>query len=375
MNYDNLKDLVVLYCECIMDEDKDNPDFVKLSKKDEKFCEEYIKVYDEKFLTKQHNISILKEWVQQYTVQYCRKNIENKKRPFSFYEPASLKTHVEELNKFCLKNNPNTPLHSIFYNIIIDLISLEYDSFQNITLQINNQIESFHSIIDEKEETKNTKRQNEMIAFQESVNTSIKNAQKSYEKIEGNIEQFQKQIYETSVTILGIFASIVLVFNASISFYSTVIDAFSNSNIYKVTFILLIVGIILTGVMMGLFSYLDSVVNKNSFESNLAKEQVSNNNAPVSHNTSKTKKSKKNKLKKNKSMRRVQSSLLVTLIILLVMLVGLALSWFFGLVECRNQYISEEYLESTTVAEEDTVETSTSNEAETTIEVTTRLVD
>lgn len=374
MNSNDFKNLVILYCECIMDEDKDNPDFVKLSQKDKTFCEEYMKIYDVAFLNKHQDLSILKEWVQQYSVQYCKRNIENKKRPFSFYEATSIKMHVDEIDKFCLKDSTKVPLHSTFKNILIDLISLEYYNFQNITLQINNQIESFHSIIDEKEETKNTKRQSEMIAFQNSVNTSIKKAEKSYKKIERNIEQFQKQIYETSVTILGIFASIVLVFNASISFYSTIIDAFSNSSIYKVTFILLIVGIILTGVMMGLFAYLDSVVNKKFFESNFEEEQAPNNNASVSQNATKKKKSKKDKQKKNKSMRRVHNSLLVTLIILLLMLVGLALSWFFGLVECRNQYISKEYPQSTTAAEETTIETTHLSEVETT-EVTTKTMD
>lgn len=276
MAHDNFKKLVFLYCECIME--KDNPDFISLSATDLHFCEQYTKAIDED-INFDGNTSLARELVQRYSIEYCRRKLENGKSPFAFFEERSIKIHVEEIDKQCIAEDQNKSLSSLFKHTIINLISLEYYSFQNMSVQISNQIDNYHSLKDKKDEEKHCKQVEELSSLKASIQSSIESANEEYSKIEHNIDEFQKKTYETNITILGIFASIVLVFNASVSFYSAAIEAFSELDISKIIFIFSLIGVIIIAAIMGLLSYLETVRNKQEIIDN----KISSVKKPLKH--------------------------------------------------------------------------------------------
>lgn len=71
---------------------------------------------------------------------------------------------------------------------------------------------------------------------------------------------------ERSITILGIFAAIVLTFNSGLTFSSTVLQNLINANIYRAIIITIVLGLIIANVLLGLFYYLERVVHKNDDE-------------------------------------------------------------------------------------------------------------
>lgn len=185
MVHEKFKKLVFLYCECITE--KDNPDFLELSEKDKEFCKEYINSSEEE-IDFQDNTSLARGWIQQYSIKYCKRKLENGKNPFGFFEEGSIKIHVEEIDKYCIAQNNGKALNSFFKEIIIDLICLEYYSFRNMSVQISNQIEDYHALKDKKDDEKHSKQKEELSEFQKNIEHSIKIANKNYKKIANNID-------------------------------------------------------------------------------------------------------------------------------------------------------------------------------------------
>ena len=59
------------------------------------------------------------------------------------------------------------------------------------------------------------------------------------------------------ISILGIFASIVLSFTAGISFSSSVFGSINDASIYRLLLVACILGIIIISILYGLFYYID----------------------------------------------------------------------------------------------------------------------
>lgn len=97
-----------------------------------------------------------------------------------------------------------------------------------------------------------------------SINDKAENIEKEITKTETQIAGIETKIQERSITILGIFASIVLVFNASISFYSEAIESFSGGSAYRILFVFSLIGLITLSALMGLLYYLENVRNSQS---------------------------------------------------------------------------------------------------------------
>lgn len=91
--------------------------------------------------------------------------------------------------------------------------------------------------------------------FTEDLSKIERESRLSFNKIKKDI----KDVRDNNITVLGIFASIVLVFNASVSFYSAIIEAFPNMGIHKVIFLTALVGLIVLTAIFGLISFLDKI--------------------------------------------------------------------------------------------------------------------
>lgn len=186
---------------------------------------------------------------------------------------------------------------------------------------------------------------------EESINKQFANLNKSITDLNNDsenrmneykeeIRKSEKKIYETSIAVLGIFSAAVLTFNAGAGLYSSILDAFSNSSIYKVLTILLIVGIILTGVLLGLFRYLE-VVRKGSYSqiSSTPLNREPNNISGHKEDSTTIKKSFWDFLKIDDQEARALKPFLITITILLCLLLCVFVFWELGFVENRNDRI------------------------------------
>ena len=66
------------------------------------------------------------------------------------------------------------------------------------------------------------------------------------------------------IAILGIFAAVVLAFTGGIAFSTSVLQNLHVSSIYRIVLAIVIMGLVLTNLLYGLFYYIGQLVNKNS---------------------------------------------------------------------------------------------------------------
>ena len=84
-------------------------------------------------------------------------------------------------------------------------------------------------------------------------------AEKKIVKVEEKIAGTQKEY----VTILGIFAAVVLAFTGGIAFSTSVLNNIAQAGIYRTIIITLLIGLILVNILFGLFYYINSLDETN----------------------------------------------------------------------------------------------------------------
>ena len=92
-----------------------------------------------------------------------------------------------------------------------------------------------------------------------TLKEQLEQSQKNYENLQTKTDGIQKQF----VAVLGIFASIIMVFSGGLSFTNATLSAIANANILKLIAISLTVGLVLINACYGLFYYLDHFMNSN----------------------------------------------------------------------------------------------------------------
>ncbi|MEG1862965.1 MAG: hypothetical protein RR198_05095 [Oscillospiraceae bacterium] len=63
------------------------------------------------------------------------------------------------------------------------------------------------------------------------------------------------------ISILGIFAAVVLAFTAGITFSTSVLENIHKASPYRMIIIVLLIGLVLVNILFGLFYYIDTIVN------------------------------------------------------------------------------------------------------------------
>lgn len=106
----------------------------------------------------------------------------------------------------------------------------------------------------------------------ESLKAELTKANNTEQKIQENISKTENKINSIEnklnnsqkeyITILGIFASIVLAFTTGISFSTSVLNNIAQASIYRITLISLIIGLVLINILFCLFYYINAIVNK-----------------------------------------------------------------------------------------------------------------
>lgn len=111
-----------------------------------------------------------------------------------------------------------------------------------------------------------------------SIRETSKSIQQAKEEIYNKIEETGKSIQQAKeeiqselskhqtnyITILGIFAAIVLSFVGTFTFSTSVLQNIDRTNIFKLTFIILVIGFFIVNILFLLFKFLCKITNTNS---------------------------------------------------------------------------------------------------------------
>ncbi len=91
-----------------------------------------------------------------------------------------------------------------------------------------------------------------------SFNSEARKLKQDIKGVDDKLRSSQKEY----IAILGIFAAVVLAFTAGIAFSTSVLENFHQSSIYRVAFIVLLIGFVIINMLFGLFYYIDRLVRK-----------------------------------------------------------------------------------------------------------------
>lgn len=140
---------------------------------------------------------------------------------------------------------------------------------------------------------------------EELVNNSMNKVcglEKQLSITKANMDDLDKKLSDSQkeyIAILGIFSAVVLAFIAEIAFTTSVLQNLNQSSVYRVVIAILLIGVVTSNVIYGLFYFIDKIVRRKN-EANL-------------------------------------KPIIIVNIILIVLLVCVLCAWFFGLVEYRNK--------------------------------------
>lgn len=90
------------------------------------------------------------------------------------------------------------------------------------------------------------------------INKDFEATEKKLSDVESKLNNSQKEY----ISILGIFAAVVLAFTGGIAFSTSVLNNIAQASIYRMVGISLLIGLVLVNVLFGLFYYINSLVNK-----------------------------------------------------------------------------------------------------------------
>lgn len=99
-------------------------------------------------------------------------------------------------------------------------------------------------------------------ASEEWVRKSQKRTINHIEIMSNDIKKNQKDMQKEYISILGIFASIVLVFTGGMTFSSSVIENIHKASIYRVTIIALIVGFVFINIIWLLMDFIKTITGR-----------------------------------------------------------------------------------------------------------------
>lgn len=85
-----------------------------------------------------------------------------------------------------------------------------------------------------------------------------------------------KEVEKEYITILGIFASVVLAFTAGIAFSTSVLENIDSVSAYRIIIVALIIGLVLINIIFALFYYIGLLVDKTKEEKSLRPLWISN---------------------------------------------------------------------------------------------------
>ncbi len=171
-------------------------------------------------------------------------------------------------------------IKKLYDHVSLDIARITYSDAADYKITQNENINSIKSKVN---------------ALQDKVN----NTNKLYRKTRNKINASQREY----IAILGIFASVILTFMGGIVFSSSVLQNIHNASIYRIVLISLIIGLVLINVFYFLFYFIERIV--------------------------------KNRGKNKGKLFYILNAIIIVLILLT------CVCWYFGIVEKRNSFFSQ----------------------------------
>ena len=147
----------------------------------------------------------------------------------------------EEFFKCCLK---------LYDHINLEIARMNY--VDNITREIQNSTSKMNQNIKEIKDTS------------DSITNEIEDTKQEAKKLRSKLDKAQQE----TITILGIFSAVVLAFMGGMSFSSSVLESMYLSNVYKVSFICLLIGLVLANLIYVLFTFIMHINKDRPFKWN-----------------------------------------------------------------------------------------------------------
>lgn len=92
----------------------------------------------------------------------------------------------------------------------------------------------------------------------QDINRDFEATKQKLVMVEDKLKDSQKEY----ISILGIFAAVVLAFTGGIAFSTSVLNNIAQASVYRTVFVSLVIGLVLVNVLFGLFYYVNCLVNK-----------------------------------------------------------------------------------------------------------------
>ena len=181
------------------------------------------------------------------SLEILAQNIETIKDGYKSVNNGSNKENID-ISKEILKlyDHVNLEISRINYTkTITNKTQSDIIQTREIINEVNNKIE----------ETNNT------------IADQLKEIEQTADSLKREITANQKEIQSEYITILGIFSSIVVVFVGGINFSSAIFENINKSSIYRLSFTICLVGIVLFNMMWVLLDFIRNINGKNSRKS------------------------------------------------------------------------------------------------------------
>lgn len=99
--------------------------------------------------------------------------------------------------------------------------------------------------------------------FEEKIESYLDNANRSFKD---QIEETKDSLQKNYVTILGIFAAVVIAFMSATAFSSSALESMKDVSIYRLSFTMLVLGFFIFNLLCSLFMFLSKISNANAVQ-------------------------------------------------------------------------------------------------------------
>ena len=99
--------------------------------------------------------------------------------------------------------------------------------------------------------------------FEEKIESYLDNANRSFKD---QIEETKDSLQKNYVTILGIFAAVVIAFMSATAFSSSALESMKDVSIYRLSFTMLVLGFFIFNLLCSLFMFLSKISNTNAVQ-------------------------------------------------------------------------------------------------------------
>lgn len=99
--------------------------------------------------------------------------------------------------------------------------------------------------------------------FEKKINSSLDNANTSFKE---QIKETKDSLQKNYITILGIFAAVVIAFMSASMLSSSVLESMNDVSIYRLSFTMLVLGFFVFNLICALFMFLSKISNENAVQ-------------------------------------------------------------------------------------------------------------